>query len=340
MSDVTETGPTITCPYCLRQHTVPTPDATAATTSCPSASGEIPKAFIRDQMDGCKTTSLLFIGYGAHGKTTYLSSFLYSLYEGEPVAKWEGFCPLPLQEQMRIRIKNEYLAALRNGSEVARSESFSRTSLIIELNHVPLGTKVGPITLGYHAESKVVLNLYDIGGEVYEMESKIREKLDIIAGLRHLVLLVDPTELRARAGRESSTPSQLLQSLLAALCNVIDELDQRKSKDLIVCFTKADLMWGDPDFGPLAVRDSTPFPTLETMPDYVRELDVRSKEIAQFAKREYGVFHNTVQAYFKNSAYCAVSALGSQPVDKQIPEYRPYRVIDPLLWLWKMEGWM
>ena len=161
----------------------------------------------------------------------------------------------------------------------------------------------------------------------------------------------------------------MIHGLLSTICNVIDGVGQRGKKSLIVCLTKADRMWGDTSYGPLALKDPTPFPTAGSMGEYVGGMNRRSKEIGRFIRQEYGLFYNTAKTYFRDVQYCAVSALGSEPTaatsapkrssglsreldggsvhpspesaDRtRLGEYAPYRIFDPVLWLWKQEGWL
>jgi len=57
-------------------------------------------------------------------------------------------------------------------------------------------------------------------------------------------------------------------------------------------------------------------------------------EITRFIEKVDRPFKDAMDVYFKNTAYFAVSALGSNPVNKQITGVvNPIRVDEPFIWL-------
>ena len=324
------------CPYCLNLHSTDQFE-------CPTEALAIPKAYIRAQQEGVRTASMLTIGYRGHGKTCYLASFMHSLYYGDPVDLWPGFSFIGLNQTTLDLVHTAYVNPLRMGVLPPRSNSFIRDCLILEMHDVPLARRAGPIVRGY-APQRLVLNLYDIGGEVYKAQETIQQNLPLISGLENLVLLIDLGTARADAEVTGAGPAQQMHNLLNTVLNAIDELDQRGQKGIVVTFTKADRLWGDVDYGPLAQPASVRPQGADGMRAYVGETRRRSQAIGEWVRAEYPQFFNLLKAYFKPLAFTTVSALGTTPQGgddgKTVNVLRPSGLFDPLLSLLIMDGFL
>lgn len=324
----------IRCPFCQQLHPQDLRE-------CPATKAAIPRAYVRAQLDGVRTASMLTIGYGLHGKTCYLSSFMHALYYGDPSLRWPGFSFIGLNQETLDIVHRSYVGQLHAGVLPERTSNFVYNTLILSLQQVPLVRKVGPLRAGYTPQ-RLILNLYDIGGEVYEAAETIRSQLALLRELDNLVFLIDikriqqPTEGEAAGG-----PVERLHALVNTVLNALDELEQVGRKGIVVCFTKADTLWGDRDFGPLSQRSTLPLPDATGMSAYVADLDRRSAAIGAWVQAEFPQFFNSLQAYFKPVSFVAVSALGSSPgPDNALQVWRPAGIMDPLLTLLRMDGWL
>jgi hypothetical protein len=288
---------------------------------------------------------MLTIGYSGHGKTCYLASFMHALYYGDPVSRWPGFSFIGLNQATLDQVHNAYVNALQKGVLPERTKLFmdAGSFLTLEMHDVPLARKAGPIGVGY-APQRLVLNLYDIGGEIYEAQETIRTNISLISGLTNLVLLIDLEKIRADAQRTGAGPVQQMHNLLNTVLNSLDELGQRRRKGIVVCFTKADQFWGNADYGPLSEPARLPLAGSGGMRAYVGEMSRRSRAIGTWAQANYPQFHNSLRAYFKPVVFTTVSALGASPQGgdggQTIEVLRPSGLMDPLLSLLRMDGWL
>lgn len=324
--------PMITCPFCLKLHP-------ASDSECPTTHAHIPRSYVRAMQERKCMASMLTIGYSGHGKTCYLASLLHSLYYGDPSRAWPGFSFIGLNQSTLDRVHDSYVSVLNQGVLPERTSEFVPDSLILQMSQVPIARKLGPLVIG-HAPGELVLNLYDIGGEVYTMEQSISERISIIAELPNLVFLVDLLQIRREAEISGRGAVQQLHGLLNTVLNALDELGQVGRKGIIVCFTKADQLWGDPDFGPLAEQSKDHLPAAGEMKQYMAHLRTRSDLIGTWVQLSYPAFYNALVQYFKPVAFTTVSALGVEPEDQTVAVVRPSGIIDPLLWTLKMEGYM
>jgi hypothetical protein len=325
---------TFTCPFCLEEHET-------GTVECPTQQQAIPAQYLRAQAQDVPTIRMLFIGYGKHGKTCYLSSFLHQLYHGPACSKWPGFNFIGLTQDTLEQMHNEYVSPLERLHLPPRSAEQFVVSLVLALNRMPVRVS-RRLPVPIYRQSQVILTLHDIGGEAYELENTVAERLPLIAKMDNLVVLIDLTLVREQAaedGRQSVV--QRLHSLLNTVYNAVESLGQTRRKGILIVFTKSDRMWGDSDYGPLSERPELPFPDLAAIPAYSKHLRRRSDEIGSFVLEEYPAFYNVLNEYFKPVRFASLSALGSEPCGElEVPSLSPLNVFDPLLWSMKMEGFL
>jgi len=324
----------VRCPYCLQFH--------GEADICPRYNQVIPSAYVRARTSGMPTLHMLFIGYSGHGKTCYLASFLHQVFHGPAPERWPGFYPLGLTQQTLDHIHKEYVAALNNMVLPPRTQEVLPNALVLHLDSVPQRLVRGLPVPAYRSVDMMV-TMHDIGGEAFETQQNIAERLPLIAGVKHLVFLIDLARVReeAEAGQESVV--QRLHSLLNTVHNALGQLDAIGQKGCIVCFTKADRMWGRDDYGPLAVRPALGFPDVGGMAAYSKNLDRQSEEISRFLKTMYPAFVNMLESLFKPVRYTTVSSLGHEPGGGEgtpMQVFSPINVFDPLFWYMKLEGLM
>lgn len=319
------------CPYCLREHPLEARE-------CETLGVAIPRSYATELRRGAKTTNMLTIGYSGHGKTCYLASLIYSLYHGEPIKRWDGFSYLGLNDATLDMVQEQYVSKLALGKLPDATREFAPYTLILQLNDIPLATRVGPMTLKY-APRELILNMYDAMGEVFEQQQTISDNIQILAEIENLVLLFDLARVRRDALTSGKGPEQQLHNLLSRVLSAISELDQVGRKGIVVCFTKSDEFWNKPDYGPLAVKPTMPLAGAPMMGEYIRELDRRSKEIGDWVRAEYPSVYNALVRYFSPVRFTCVSALGTAPGDdRTVAGMRPSGIVDPLLSLLRIEG--
>lgn len=317
------------CPFCLQRHE-------AGVSLCPVKQKPVPERFKERCARGVPLASMLTVGYRGHGKTCYLSSLLHALYYGDPVAAWEGFSFIGLDQQTLDDIQDSYVSTLQRGVLPDSTRAMAPQGLVLELADIPLATaKVGPLVVSY-APKDLMLTLYDAPGEVFERQESIERDLPMLDGLRSLVFLIDLEQMQREAKERAIGPVQAMHRL-ANTMRLATESDG--TKGIIVVFNKADQYWGKPDYGPLSQRPPVALAGAKDMREYVAYLKGRSQEIGEWVRSVYAPFYNVLSAQFKPVMYASTSALGSRPAAEGTLEVlRPSGIMDPLLLTLLMDG--
>jgi hypothetical protein len=112
---------------------------------------------------------------------------------------------------------------------------------------------------------------------------------------------------------------------------------REKNQHLIVVYTKSDRP-SHPSFPPEVIKclESSDVDGLTDMPTYLLGMKQNSALLRNFTAESLNArnFLANARANFRSVEFCAVSALGSEPVgDRLVERVTPRRVIDPLLWV-------
>lgn len=330
------------CPFCFGQHIL-------STTNCANKQLIIPPAYIRSQAEKVKTVLMLTIGNRGHGKTCFLSSFFHSLYHGAPTQKWPAFSFLALHREKEIR--TDYVSPIQKNVLPPRTEWELEDPVILEFQGFYFARKL----LGLHLPlsflykpGKLVTLFYDIAGEAFDSVASIQESvLPVLKNVKNLVFLIDLVETKERAQKENAGVVEYLHSLINVVYNALDHIGTVRKKGIIICFTKADIMWGEKAFGPLAQKSPLDFPEPNELLDYSMQLKSRSDVIAEFIRQQYPLFYNTLSTHFKPIRFASFSALGEEAreiknqngeIIRTVDRIKPSNVFDPFLWCLKMEG--
>lgn len=330
-----------TCPFCLTQY-----DENRKC-KCGKGKGEksIPHSYINAFQKGVAVYPIVTIGYKGCGKTTYLSSLIYSLYHLLP-DEWISIRPLN-QETIK-KIEEEYVPALQMGEFPSPTDVVFEEPLILEIKiYKEKGLRF------FRGKKEVILVVYDTKGGTYFKVDTIKNDFPLIKRIPNLILLIDLFGIEARiVTKEVDRPSpkitadMQLHGLVNRLSLALDELDaSKKQKNLIICFTKADEFWdskdAEEDFGPLAKRP----PRLEgDMEKYCTEKLIQtSEEIEKKVKQKYNNFFEIIVDNYGGYFFVSSSNIGRKPAIKEIKDgnpvfhfvggYNPMGVADPIMWL-------
>lgn len=311
----------IFCPFCLTEH---------EGTECKKEGSEtkkIPKTYMKAIQGGALIYPIAVIGYKGCGKTTYLSSLIYALYQKLP---HDWFSILVLNQQTIDKIEKNYIPTLRSGNFPPPTARFFEEPLILKLT-IP-DKKFNFIK----SKREVILVIYDTMGGNYESVDTIKDNFPLIKLIPNLVVLADIHSMCTEA-REISADMKL-HSLANKLTLALDELDApTKKKNLIVCFTKTDKFWdmkdAKKDFGPLSQKPLEPKSDLMS---YGREeIYKTSEDIRTFINKSYHNFLEVIDEHYGGYCFVASSNVGCKPDEQSntFSTYNPLRVVDPLLWL-------
>ncbi len=313
----------ILCPYCLE-------DKEHKDNKCGywerwgRSDLRIPQSYINLVSKGIPVYPVVVVGYTTCGKTTYLCSLINELFESK------FFHIEALNQDTISTIRNRYLDTLRN------QRRFLEPTLEARVLEDPLLIKLEIFQkswFGLSRSKKLILILYDVSGGTYRDINTIIERFPLISKIPNLIILID------LYGIYTKYPNMFeaeLQALITTVKNALEELGSSlEHKNAIICFTKADEIWGKENFGPLSEKDKLP---IDDLNEYYINMIERAKKIEDYLSKNssYDDFYRSVMA-FGGYFFISCSSVGGRVDHKTntFDVFNPYRVIDPLLWLIK-----
>ena len=195
-------------------------------------------------------------------------------------------------------------------------------------------------------EKAVPLTIFDTAGENLDDENVMAVVNKYIYFSKGIILLLDPLQLpvvrEALTGKGINLPPAHTDpvDILTRTINLIRKGQNLKNNQMInipiaVTFTKIDATRSlfDPSM-------SINQPSMHVASGRFDETDANTVNMdMQALVQEWygGELLNLLKGNFTDYAFFGVSALGSDPdINRKIPQFRPYRVEDPFLWLlWK-----
>lgn len=317
----------------------------ASTAVCPEKEMRIPSDYLTSVKHGVPVVVMLTIGYSGHGKTCFFSSLFHSLYHAPISEKWPRFSFLGVTEETQKRIDHEFVEILNHGNLPPKTPIMFPMPLILKFQRMPLKVKnwYKKHIKHQHIEQRELMAIfYDIGGGTFDVEEKIRQNVPILRHVSTLFFLVSLPQLLNEANdRSGLSVVQRLHKLLNTLIIALQELGQKRQKNIQICFTMGDQMWDQESllYGALSMRFSHPLPKLDEFPLYFAACRSDSKIIQEYVESEYGAFYNALANNFNAVRFTSISSLGAQPTqDGRIPNLAPSNIFDPLLNLLELEG--
>jgi len=311
------------CPFCMKVHDL---------AFCKENDQEIPAAYT-DALKKRQPVFYIFtIGYSGHGKTCFLSSLFFSLYHH--VARvWNGFSFLGLNQDTLDKLHKSHVSVLEDLKLPAKTPIMFPAPLLLKAQRIPMKRDVHSRR---YTQEEAVFVFYDVGGGTFDVDKKIEENLPIIKNMHTLLFLIDlPGLLRESNTASFQTCERKIHALLNVIYNTIRKLGQEKQKQLILCFTKADLMINnEPCYGPLATWLDDTFddelPAVDNMEFYIKQLEQFSRVIEIYFAEHFPMVYNTLKNNFKAVSFCTFSALGADPAAGQLSLIEPKRILDPV----------
>jgi len=306
----------ILCPFCLKEH---------SGNECKQEGKDpkrIPQSYIKMVSRGVPVYPIVVIGYKGCGKTTFLCSFIYSLFDSH------FFHIEPLNQETINRIRHDYYPTLVDRKTFLPPTSAERVfeePLLVELN-IKQNKR-----FGFTGNKEIILLMYDVSGETYNEINNVVTKLPFIARIPNLILLID---LYSMYIKHLDKLEIELQGIVSTIKRALDELNSPpKTKNAIVCFTKSDECWDKEGFGLLAKRDTLP----DNFEEYTKNMARRSDEIEELLKKNklYDDFYRSIVKDFGSWFFIDTSSVGGKVnhTTNTFGPFSPYRVIDPILWL-------
>ena len=317
------------CPFCLLEH-----DGTECNQG--KISLKIPRPYINAVDRRVPVYPLVFIGYKGCGKTTFLSSLIYSI--NNLPDSW--FSLRPLNQSTISKIEELYIETLKKGRFPRPTEGFIEEPLLLELTY----RSYSLWELLRNPTRRAILVIYDTMGGAFDQVDSIASQLPIIKNTSNLVLLVDLSTFDL--SKDNQFIDQTLLNLATKMALALEELgSDPRSKNLVVCFTKTDEFWDlngvGGGFGPLA---ELPLDTTGHKKNFYRNNIISSsRSIQTYLREHYRRFHDFVTENYEGYLFVRSSNIGCKTSDEVVNDatvktfsgdsYNPRGVIDPILWL-------
>lgn len=302
------------CPYCIS-------DITLQSQKCAKCGREIPPLY-REHYPKAPFSSpqplmMSAVGFRGHGKTIYFASLLHVM-QSELTKVWKGFYRQGIDREA-VKVVRHNLQLLERGEVPdATPKSFPYPN-VHRLANIP-------------GKGDKLLVIYDASGESFEEDLQMERYLDYLRRIRTVLFLISLDDLEEPLDEDIH---RLLDIYVQGMARL-----KAKAKDqhLIVVYTKADVLHNRFRDYPDVVDhlSSASYTELGDLKRYERKLESISAALRDYTNNGLGArnFINMADAKFKSSVFCAVSSLGSAPIDGRLKDkMTPMRVVDPLIWM-------
>jgi hypothetical protein len=342
------------CPFCLadvqfqRIKQTRSEDDVFFTHLCSNCNEKIPDLYAFDY-HLFPPVFFSMVGFGSHGKTTYIASLFYAIKKLSIARDWPDFFTMGLDEDSLDKVytsarmiddgnlpdstpKDSVYPVFSNkdGSfQPGKLENTIRT-YSTETRTIPR-----PIVMrveGIPDQSNCTLVVYDVGGVCFEKSDQLVKNASFVCRAKAIMLFISVSDLE--------DPPTGMQRLLSTYLNATRELNMEIGKQhLIVVFSKADQLtpyftrkWED--LRAYLVEGTVDI--LAQNDNYMERMNYVSGRLREFTEYELGAhqFADTAVKAFESVEFSLVSALGPQ-LDKVGLAFDiiPHRILDPLLWV-------
>lgn len=323
------------CPKCNR-----------ATSSlvCPHCHNQLPRRLVEK-----KGYIISIIGATSSGKTNYIATLINQLQANGIHLDHVGVMLSTIAPTSRIEKIDERDVEVNS---ITRYE-LDFYNYIFAKKTCPPQTAVGegrskyPIIVELSQKNKTPLHLvfYDTAGENFNIARNIEANVQYMLRSDAFIFLLDTAEIPFVRDRLNKGPVKLKYD---AIVNSVKDFfeghpDSRKffKKPIAFTFNKIDLILKNQEL----FRDSSiPNMTWENNSSFLdgsgvnmSEMDSISNGIKSALCECWGEsnFVVSMESFYKNLKFFGVSGLGEDPTLDKITNLRPYRVLDPLVWILK-----
>lgn len=223
-----------------------------------------------------------------------------------------------------------------------------KTPVIEGERPIPLIFKVSNEKAGKKGGKSIYIVFYDTPGEAFQDREQMDRMADHVSNSAGILLFIDPYNIKKLTGTlQSASEEQIVTGSELENENVLNSLLQKvnrkesEDKPFAIVFSKIDAVLDGLSAeraGGLATildldRNSS---FLKTKKFNLSEIDQISNALEEMSEEwDVEYIKSQVNEKYKeeNIKMFAVSSLGSQPRDGRITDLRPYRVMDPLIWI-------
>ena len=223
-----------------------------------------------------------------------------------------------------------------------------KTPVIEGERPIPLVFKVSNGKAGKKGGKSIYIVFYDTPGEAFQDREQMDRMADHVSNSAGILLFIDPYNIKKLTGTlQSASEEEIVTGSELENENVLNSLLQKvnrkesEDKPFAIVFSKIDAVLdglsAERAGGLSTILDldrNSSF--LKTKKFNLSEIDQISNALEEMSEEwDVEYIKSQVNEKYKeeNIKMFAVSSLGSQPRDGRITDLRPYRVMDPLIWI-------
>lgn len=298
---------------------------------CPQCHNELPVTAGK-----APSNIISIIGASQVGKSVYMTSLIHTL-QHYTADHFDAAC-MPLNAEISRRFRADYEEPLFERGDLLDSTQKEKLQEPFIFQFVFKDEDKAPLTLVF----------FDVAGEGMVEQDYLGLHGQHIKNSAGILFMVDPLQIRSirdkiriNLGNEPGewTPryDEPRDVVLTMFGDFIAYQDKAKTNiPTAVVLTKSDMLHSLKDEeGDYIKSNSNVFRNMVHRDWFdLTEFENIDGEIRRFIEKVDRPFKGTMDVYFKDTAYFAVSALGSNPVDMKLQGVvSPIRVDEPFLWL-------
>ncbi|MEH7250779.1 hypothetical protein V7111_01425 [Neobacillus niacini] len=276
------------------------------------------------------------VGATSVGKSVYMTSLIHTL-QRKTANNFDAAC-IPLDNGISRRFRQEYEIPLFENGNLLNSTQKTRRQEPFIFQFVFKDEDQSPLTLVF----------FDVAGEGMTDKDYIKLHASHIKNSSGILFLVDPMQIRTireklihlmgeKPGEIVGQADEPREVVISLFGDFIAHQENSKTKiPTAVVLTKSDLLGALAQENGDYIRSNSNVFHNVTHRDHLNlnEFENINGEIRRFLEQVDIAFINALDVYFKDTAFFAVSALGSNPVDRQVNGIiSPIRVDEPFIWL-------
>ncbi|WP_409344076.1 TRAFAC clade GTPase domain-containing protein [Paenibacillus sp. MBLB4367] len=275
------------------------------------------------------------IGPSQVGKSVYMTSLIHTL-EHTTAGNFDAAC-MPINTEISRKYRDQYEEPLFEQGNVLRSTQVSEVQ-------EPL---IFQFTFKDESKDPLTLVFFDVAGEGMTDRAYMEMRASHVKNSTGMLLLIDPLQIKTirdrikiNVGEKPGDFTDRHDSPREVIINLFDSfIGHQGGKTNIptaIVLTKSDMLhFLKEEDGEYIRSNSNVFHNMVHAKTFnVAEFENINGEIRRFIEKVDRPLKGAIDVNFSDTAYFAVSALGSNPVDLKVKGViSPIRVDEPFLWL-------
>ena len=272
------------------------------------------------------------VGLSGHGKTVFLASLFWDSFFALSESFHHDREPYTVRA-VSPRADDVFYAHAQRLHELGVPPANPRTRpdpAVLEFTGVPCAEKKW-----WRGRGSIRLAFYDIAGEVFASDALTREYAPYLAQADDIVFIFDPTQ-----------PD--FSALTAArLVDRVYRVGRTSRANIMIALAKMDELRETDEWAEMVNEfwpDHPPFP--ELLPEYFLQMESLSRSLRLWWLDPKRNAQNLIANLPRDTRFCAISSLGHRPYPDETGRLRlheppkPFRVRDPLFWIFRAAGVM